>query len=119
MRPFCWRLCHRTSAVVPGSRFRYAACNAERRNSNGGALMDINAIKPDLMVHARGQGSMKGAEGVHVGTVDHLDGDRFIKLKRKDSPDGQHHWIPLEWVEKVDDKAVYLSRSEDEFRQGL
>ena len=36
-----------------------------------------------------------GADGVHVGTVDHLDGDR-IKLIKKDSPQGHrhhHHYI--------------------------
>src|SRR3546814_13226551 len=41
-----------------------------------------------------------GADGVHVGTVDHLDGER-IKLTKGDSPqtgDGEgarHHYLPL------------------------
>jgi hypothetical protein len=86
--------------------------------------MQINDIKPDLMVHARAaagakEASMKGARGVHVGTVDHAEGDRFIKLKRADSNDGKHHFIPLDWVESVDDKAVYLNKTESEFRAGL
>ena len=37
-----------------------------------------------------------GSDGKHVGTVDHMDGDR-IKLTRKDDPDGSgqhHHYIP-------------------------
>lgn len=81
--------------------------------------MDIEAIKPDLMVHAKGAGSMKGAQGVHVGTVDHLDGERWIKLKKNDARDNKHHWIPVSWVENVDDKAVYLRKSADEVRQGM
>lgn len=31
------------------------------------------------------------ARGMHVGTVDHLEGDR-IKLARDDSPDNRHHY---------------------------
>lgn len=42
-----------------------------------------------------------GACGNHVGVVDHVEGDR-IKLTRKDSGDGRHHYLPLSaiaWVE--------------------
>jgi len=36
-----------------------------------------------------------------VGLVDRVEGQR-VKLTRHDSPDGQHHYIPLTWVERVD-----------------
>ncbi len=55
-----------------------------------------------------------GADGVHVGTVDHVDGDR-IKLTKNDSPstqDGQgakHHYIPLGLVAEVEGDTVRLS----------
>ena len=55
-----------------------------------------------------------GADGVHVGTVDHVDGDR-IKLTKNDSPqseDGQgakHHYISLGLVAEVEDGKVRLS----------
>jgi hypothetical protein len=42
-----------------------------------------------------------GADGSHVGTVDGVEGDR-IKLTRKDSPDGEHHYVALGSVERVD-----------------
>ena len=32
--------------------------------------MDTSKIKEDLMVHAKGEGSMQGASGEHIGTVD-------------------------------------------------
>lgn len=48
-----------------------------------------------------------GLDGQHVGTVDHVDG-AAIKLTKNDSADGQHHWIPMDWVETVDDQ-VHLS----------
>ncbi len=55
-----------------------------------------------------------GADGVHVGTVDHVDGDR-IKLTKNDSPqseDGQgakHHYISLGLVAEVEGDKVRLS----------
>ena len=78
--------------------------------------MDMQSIKPDLMVHAKGQGSMKGANGVHVGTVDHLEGKDWIKLTKADSPDGKHRWFPVSWVDHSDDKAVYLTKTEEQFK---
>lgn len=82
----------------------------------------VEQIKPDLMVHAKAveQGAMmNGSPGIHIGTVDHLEGQSFIKLKKSDSPDGRHHWIPLAWVEDVDDKAVYLNKTPEEVSRGL
>ena len=55
-------------------------------------------IKEYLMVHAKGEASMQGAPGVHLGTVDHIDGEKYIKLTKSDSPDGQQQWIPVNWV---------------------
>lgn len=55
-----------------------------------------------------------GADGVHLGTVDHLDGDR-IKLTRDDSPQGpdgegaRHHYIPVGLVAAVEGDTVRLS----------
>lgn len=45
---------------------------------------------------------VRGADGSHVGTVDGLEGDR-IKLTRNDSPDGEHHYVGLDSVERVDE----------------
>ena len=47
------------------------------------------------------------ANGQHVGTVDDVEDDR-IKLTKTDSADSQHHYIPLDQVEKIDDNRVYL-----------
>lgn len=46
--------------------------------------------------------------GTKVGRVDHVEGDT-IKLTKNDSPDGQHHRIPLSWVAKVHDH-IHLDR---------
>lgn len=51
--------------------------------------------------------------GEHVGTLDHLDGDR-IKLTKSDSSDGQHHYVPLSQVESMDNVAVHLNVTREE-----
>jgi hypothetical protein len=57
-----------------------------------------------------------GADGVHVGTVDHIDGAR-IKLTRKDSGEGSHkghhHYIPLGLVAEIEGDKVRLSANGD------
>jgi hypothetical protein len=39
-----------------------------------------------------------------------------IKLTKNDSPDGQHHFIPKEWVESVDNH-VHLRKNAEETLQ--
>ncbi|MER8549484.1 MULTISPECIES: DUF2171 domain-containing protein [unclassified Mesorhizobium] len=57
-----------------------------------------------------------GADGVHVGTVDKVDGDR-IKLTKRDSGEGahrgHHHFIPLSLVAEVEGQKVRLSANSD------
>lgn len=53
--------------------------------------------------------------GKKVGVVDSLEGNA-IKLTRKDSPDQQHHFIPLDWVEEVDE-SVHLNKNSMETEQ--
>lgn len=87
-------------------------------NGKGSSMIVNKEIRPDMMVHAQGAGSMGGRQGIHVGTVDHLDGEQWIKLKKDDSEDGRHHWIPTSWVETVDEGTVYLNRNAEEFKGG-
>jgi hypothetical protein len=57
-----------------------------------------------------------GADGVHVGTVDHVDGNR-IKLTKNDSGqgshEGHHHYIPAGLVAEVEGDQVRLSANAD------
>ena len=57
-----------------------------------------------------------GADGVHVGTVDKIDGDR-IKLTKKDSGqgshEGHHHYISTGLVAAVEGDKVRLSANAD------
>ena len=49
-----------------------------------------------------------GADGVPVGRVDHLDGER-IKMTRSESVDGKHHYLPAGLVAAVEGDTVRLS----------
>ena len=53
-----------------------------------------------------------GADGVHIGTVDKVEGSR-IKLRKKDSGEGSHrghhHFIDMSLVAEVEGNKVRLS----------
>ena len=53
------------------------------------------------------------SDGVRIGTVDHLDGPDRIKLAKSTSPDGQHHYLPVAWIDHVD-RHVHLSKTSAE-----
>ena len=73
-------------------------------------MADTSAIKEHMEVI--------GADGVHVGTVDHIDGDR-IKLTKADSGagyeggahEGHHHYISVGLIAGVEGDKVRLSAS--------
>lgn len=75
-----------------------------------------NAIAAQIREHME----VIGADGVHVGTVDHVDGDR-IKLTKKDSSagiegeahQGHHHYLSLGLVAEVEGDTVRLSANGD------
>ncbi|MEI4480687.1 MULTISPECIES: DUF2171 domain-containing protein [unclassified Phyllobacterium] len=57
-----------------------------------------------------------GADGIHVGTVDRVEGGR-IKLTKKDSGEGSHkghhHYISTALVAEVEGDKVRLSANSD------
>ncbi len=65
-------------------------------------MTDLSAIKEHMDVI--------GADGVHVGTVDHVEGDR-IKLTKADggSHADHHHYISVGLVAEVEGDKVRLS----------
>jgi hypothetical protein len=75
-------------------------CHAQQEVS----MPDIKQIKPNAEVI--------GADGVHVGTVDHVDGRR-IKLTKKDSVDNRHHYIDGGLIADIENGTVRLSANGD------
>jgi hypothetical protein len=57
-----------------------------------------------------------GADGVHVGTVDRLEGGR-IKLTKKDSGqgshEGHHHYVPTALIAVIEGERIRLSANAD------
>ena len=57
-----------------------------------------------------------GADGVHLGTVDRVDGDK-IKLIKADSGsgshEGHHHVLPLGLVAEIEGDRIRLSANAD------
>lgn len=72
-------------------------------------MVDASQIKEHMEV--------VGADGVHVGIVDHLDGDR-VKLARKDPEHGierdHHHYVPLANFSSIDQGKLWLSSNASE-----
>ena len=62
-------------------------------------MIDANQIKPHTPVVCSNDGQFA--------VVDHVEGKDSIKLAKDDK--GQHHYIPMSWVTKVDDK-VHVDR---------
>ena len=56
-----------------------------------------------------------GADGVHVGTVDRIDGDRInlTKAENVGSHEGHHHFISRGLVADVEGNQVRLSANAD------
>jgi hypothetical protein len=54
--------------------------------------------------------------GTRLGKVDRVDGD-MIKLAKNDpASGGVHHWVPLSWVDHVDDH-VHLNKNSVEAKE--
>lgn len=81
-------------------------------------MVDASQIASQIKEHAE----VIGADGVHVGTVDHIQDGR-IKLTKKDSGaqvvegtgthEGHHHFISLGLVASVEGDVVRLSANAD------
>ncbi|RZA13978.1 MAG: DUF2171 domain-containing protein [Proteobacteria bacterium] len=54
---------------------------------------------------------------VHVGKVDHVDG-QYLKLAKNSTEDAHHHWIPLSWIESVSEQGVFLNKNVEEYMWG-
>jgi hypothetical protein len=65
------------------------------------ATFDISTIAEHMDVIA--------ADGESIGKVDHMQDGR-IKLTKTSSPDGQHHFVPLTWIDHID-AHIHLNKT--------
>ena len=51
-----------------------------------------------------------GSDGEHVGVVDKVEGGNRLKLTKNDpNAGGEHHFVPMDWVDHVD-AHVHLAK---------
>ena len=88
-----------------GNRIEEVAQKAQHKAKETFGEGDTAKSTADIREHM----DVMGSCGNKLGRVDHVEGSQ-IKLTKNDSPDGLHHFIPLSWVERVDDR-VHLSKN--------
>ena len=84
-----------------------ADSNRDTRTGTGKRMPD-NAGTANIQEHM----DVIASCGTKIGVVDHVEGDA-IKLTKKDSPDGQHHFLPTSMVDHVD-QQVHLNKNSKE-----
>jgi hypothetical protein len=95
---------------------RNASKNLGQAKANGNPISkDENCGQARQVSDIRPQMDVISSCGCNMGKVDHLEGNA-IKLTKKDSTDGQHHFIPTNWVDRVDNH-VHLRKDAEETRQ--
>ena len=73
---------------------------------DGRTIGAVAGAAGSLAAQVRAGLDIVGSDGVHVGTVDHMEGER-IKLKKADpAAGGEHHYLTREMVQSVAGKVV-------------
>lgn len=70
----------------------------------------------DLLQRVTEHQEVIGSDGEHIGTVDHVRGDRILLTKSDQAAHGRHHSIPSSWITAVEDK-VTVSKTADQAKQ--
>ena len=71
--------------------------------------MDTSQIREHMRV--------VGSDRQPVGTIDHIEGNRIKLAKNDPQANGQHHYIPSDWVERIEGEEVCLRKKAQEARQ--
>ena len=66
----------------------------------------------DLLGKVQEHQEVVGSDGQHIGTVDHVRGDRIKLTKTDQDARGHHHSIPSSWIQSVDDKITISKTAE-------
>ena len=67
-----------------------------------------------LAANIREHMEVMGSDGVHVGTVDRVEGPDRVKLTRSDPmAEGKHHVIKADWIDHID-SHVHLNKKSTE-----
>jgi hypothetical protein len=94
----------------------YRRENQSRFESEFSAWRQTRQGQRDALRTAKEHQEVLGSDGEHVGTVDHVRGDRILLTKTDRDAGGHHHSIPSSWIQTVNDK-VHLSKTAEQAQQ--
>ena len=83
----------------------YRRENQSRFESDFSGWRGKRQTQRESLQQAREHQEVVGSDGAHVGTVDHVRGDRILLAKNDKDAGGHHHSIPSSWIVKVGDKV--------------
>ncbi|WP_294389575.1 DUF2171 domain-containing protein [uncultured Sphingomonas sp.] len=94
----------------------YRSENQNRFETEFGSWRQTRQGQRDLLSKVQEHHEVVGSDGEHIGTVDHVRGDRIQLTKNDQAAGGRHHSIPCSWVQSVDDK-VTINKTADQAKQ--
>ncbi len=94
----------------------YRRENHSRFASEFSAWRENRQAQRQSLLKAQEHQEVVGSDGVHVGKIDHIRGDRILLTKTDRDAGGHHHSIPSSWIQSVDDK-VHLSKTAEQAQQ--
>lgn len=109
-----WR--DRQMAELDRDYDEYRRENQSRFESEFGAWRQTRQQQRQHLGKVREHMEVVGADGTHIGTVDHVRGDRILLTKTDKDAGNHHHSIPCGWIQSVEDK-VTLAKSAEEARR--
>lgn len=83
----------------------YRRENENRFHHDFGSWRNTRETQRQWLRHVQEHQEVIGADGTHVGTVDHVRGDRILLTKSDKDAGGRHHSIPSSWIVDVGDKV--------------
>jgi len=94
----------------------YRRENQSRFDTEFGSWRTNRQGQRELLQRVTEHQEVIGSDGEHIGTVDHVRGDRILLTKSDQAAHGHHHSIPSSWIISVEDK-VTVGKTADQARQ--
>jgi len=94
----------------------YRRENQGRFDTEFGSWRTSRQSQRELLQRVTEHQEVVGSDGAHIGTVDHVRGDRILLTKSDAEARGHHHSIPSSWITSVEDK-VSVSKTADQAKQ--
>jgi hypothetical protein len=94
----------------------YRSENQSRFDTEFGSWRQNRMGQRDLLNRVTEHQEVIGSDSAHIGTVDHVRGDRLLLTKSDADAHGHHHSIPSSWIVSVEDK-VAISKTADQAKQ--